>query len=90
MPYIVKMKAVHEESGLSSYRVAKDLGIQIHTVLNYTKNDEVEVAHVSDAVAMMADYYGYKWHELVEWIDPNADSKDDAEEIKKTLVAEPV
>lgn len=69
MKFIVKLQPLHIASGLSAYRVAKDLGISKSTVGRYIEQESVEVAKIETNVVRMAEYYGAHWKDVVEVIE---------------------
>lgn len=74
MKFLVKIQPLHEKSGLSAYRVAKDLGISKSTVGRYIEHEVVEVAKIETNVVRMAEYYGADWKDVVEVIDEEDES----------------
>jgi hypothetical protein len=55
--YKINLKAAHEASGLSVYRVVKDTKIAPHTV-NLYATQIVIMPNMTNAVATLAQYYG--------------------------------
>jgi hypothetical protein len=66
----VKLKSVHKRSGLSYYRVAKDTGLPMNTVIRYAKHDPV-VSRLENTFIILCDYYGVDWRDpaVVEVIE---------------------
>lgn len=70
----VKLRAVHQASGLTAYAVAKLTNVAINTVKRYAENEEVVLAHVPPAVVTLAEFYGVDWRDpkVVEVIEGGA------------------
>lgn len=74
MQIFVKLKAVHNASGLSQYSVAKDTGLSLNTVKKYVGTkapDAVEVAHIPAEVIVLCKHYGVDWRDpaIVEVVE---------------------
>lgn len=73
--FLISLKRVHEASGYSQYRVAKDTGVNINTVKKYVGGREQVVQDsLPSTVLRMCDYYGVDWHDVVDVI-PNGTDK---------------
>lgn len=83
--FVVKLRQTHLASGLSKYRVSKDTGIAMNTVVKYVDVDAVEVGQLPNAVLQLIRYYG------VDWRDPNiievVDDQEAEEEKQNALLA---
>lgn len=67
--FLVKLKATHDASGLTAYRVAEETGLSHATVRRYaTSNAEVDT--IQQAVIILAKFYGVNWRspEIIEVI----------------------
>jgi hypothetical protein len=60
----IKLNEVHERSGLSFYRVAKDTGLPMNTVMRYGKEVAI-MQSLSNSAIILCNYYG------VDWRDPS-------------------
>jgi len=71
MQFKVKLKPVHEKSGLSKYRVQKDLNLSYNTISRYVDEPEVVVGFISPEVVGMCTYYGVDWRDpaIIELIE---------------------
>lgn len=80
MKFIVKLKAVHEASGYSRYRVAKDTGLSLNTVKKYLAEETVECGYLPMQVIQMANFYGVDWRDpaVVELIEEETEENQDA------------
>lgn len=63
MIVIVHLKAAHEASGLSKYRVSKDTGIAMNTVAKYVDEESVQLSYIPAAVLELISFYGEDWRD---------------------------
>lgn len=79
MKFIVHLKEHHDKKGLSPYRVWKDTGVAINTVVRYTENEAVISDVLPTTVISLARYYGVDWRDpsIVEVIDESSAGKID-------------
>lgn len=63
MKFVIKLGPVHEKSGLTRYRVAKDLNLSHNTVAKYVDEPEIVVDYITPMVIGMCDYYGVDWRD---------------------------
>lgn len=71
MKFRVRLKDLHEATGLTHYSVAKRAGVSINTVERYTKTDAVFFERLEPAVIKLMEFYGLDWQnpdhlELIE------------------------
>ena len=78
----INLQKPHANSGVTPYRVAKDLGISKSTVHRYVDADQVILSKVESVVVEMANYYGVNWIDVVEVV-----SDDEEEEVSLPTVA---
>lgn len=69
MKFRIHLKELHNKSGHTFYRVAKDTGLSHNTVRKYAEED-VESDLLPASVIVLAKYYGADWRsdEVVEII----------------------
>lgn len=60
--FLIKLHVVHEASGKTVYRVAKESGLVYNTVNKYTSGP-VEADILSPEVVRLANYYGVDWRD---------------------------
>ena len=67
----IRLKSVHDESGLTAYRVAKDTGMNVNTVYRYVNNEVVAQDILPAHVITLVKYYGRDWHDanIIEFSD---------------------
>lgn len=77
MKFLVKLKAVHQASGYSQYRVAKDTGLSLNTVKKYLAEDSVECGYLPMQAIQMARFYGVDWRDpsVIELIEEDSDEE---------------
>ncbi len=63
--YVVSLKAAHDRTKLSSYKVHKLTGVNIGTVKRYARSDAVEIAQLSVSIATLCEFYGVDFHDVV-------------------------
>lgn len=84
----VKLKELHDQTGLSAYAVAKQTGLAQNTVLKYIEDDGVIVDYIPTTVLKLAEFYGYSWdkiQEVVEVIQTDEEGEESPE--RKTPLA---
>ena len=83
--FIVRLKHVHDKTGLTPYAVAKKISAAENTVRKYIESDEVVGHTMYGAVIELCDFYGVDWHDpsIVEVVI----EEDSEEEIKTALIA---
>jgi transcriptional regulator with XRE-family HTH domain len=82
--FIIRLKHIHDASGLSMYRVCKMAGITSNTARKYLTSDEVEATRFDVSVVKLCKVYG------VDWKDPTIirfEEADDESGQQKTLLA---
>lgn len=77
----VRLKKVHDESGLSPYAIAKELGMSKNTVRRYVEVDEVVTEKFEGTLLALILYYG------VDWRDPEIVDVIEDPELKNPLLA---
>lgn len=94
--FLIKLKKVHEKSGLSAYEVAKRLGLNASTVRKFVTQDIV-AEFLPDHVLKIVNFYGLDWRdpaviEVIEDQDVDLDITPpvDADPQIKNLLAVPV
>lgn len=77
----IRLKQIHDRTGLSPYAVWKKTGISQTTIRKYVTTDEVVQAYLPDIVVALANFYG------VDWRDPSVVEivEDDLPEIETPL-----
>lgn len=63
MEFIIRLKAAHDQTGLSPYAVHKQTGIAINTIVKYTSEDEVKTGTLWPSVIRLAEFYGLDWRD---------------------------
>lgn len=83
MKFVIKLGPVHERSGLTRYRVAKDLNLSHNTVAKYVDEPQIVVDYITPMVTALCDYYGVDWRDpaIIELIE------DEEEETESPLLA---
>lgn len=68
--YLIKLKDVHDKSGLTTYAVAKKLGLNQNTVRKYVTS-YVEAEMLPVYISKLAEFYGVDWRspDVVEVIE---------------------
>lgn len=76
MRFRVHLKKHHDKKGETPYRVWKDTGVAVNTVVRYTEKESVESDVLPTTVISLAQYYGVDWRDpaIVEVIDESADT----------------
>ena len=64
--YVIRLKSIHEKTGLTPYAVAKQCGVTENTVRKYMQFDAVEVKQIRTSLAVLCDFYGVDFHDAVE------------------------
>jgi transcriptional regulator with XRE-family HTH domain len=59
----VRLKEVHDKTGLTTYAVAKRAGVAINTVNKYTEANEVTTKQIEHALVRLLDFYGLDWRD---------------------------
>jgi len=74
----IKLKDAHEKSGLTSYAVAKRLGMNHGTVRKYLTED-VEAEALYPQVLKLLRFYGLNWRDpaVIEVLDADEDEEAD-------------
>ena len=74
--FLIKLKDVHEQSGKSIYRVAKETGLVYNTVSKYVTT-YVVAEKLTSEVIQLAAYYGANWRDpaVVAIIEEEADTQ---------------
>jgi len=83
--FIIKLKDTHEETGLTSYAVARDTGLNNATVRKYT-TENVLTERIYNYIKTLCDYYGVDWRDpnIIDWV---SDEEADSPETKTPLAA---
>jgi hypothetical protein len=81
----VKLKHLHDKTGLTAYAVWKETGISQTTVRKYTETDEVEVDYLPAAVFELIKFYGADWRDP-SVIEEAYDGKDESSPEKETAL----
>jgi len=63
MKFIIRLKAIHDKTGLSPYAVAKQTGVVQNTVRKYVDVDFVESNQLPVAVIELCKFYGVDWRD---------------------------
>lgn len=63
--FVIRLKPIHEKTGLSPYAVAKKINAVQNTVRKYVDSDEVVTDRLESVVLELCDFYG------VDWRDPS-------------------
>lgn len=63
MTFRVRLKAVHEQTGLTHYAVAKLAGVAINTVVRYTSEDEITLDRIEGTLVRLLKAYGLDWRD---------------------------
>ena len=68
--YLIKLKDAHDKSGLTTYAVAKKLGLNFNTVRKYLTN-YIEAEVLPIYISQLAEFYGLDWRssDVVEVIE---------------------
>lgn len=71
MKFVIKLKPLHEHTGLSPYAVAKRINVAQNTVRKYVDTDEVVSDRLESAVLVMCRFYGADWRdpEVISVVD---------------------
>lgn len=69
MPFKVTLRHLFIESGISRYKVTKEMKLSHNTTDRYFKADTVEVFSIEKVVPRIAAYFGKDWKDLVEYVD---------------------
>lgn len=69
--YRIRLKALHDKTGLTAYAVAKRAGITETTTRKYVYSEEVISDTLPIAVTLLADFYGVDWRDVVETFEEN-------------------
>jgi transcriptional regulator with XRE-family HTH domain len=71
----IKLRAAHEATGLTPYRVAKETGIAQATVRKYIERNSIEADYLPLTVIRLAEYYGVDWRNpsVIEVIEDESD-----------------
>ncbi|MEL6526428.1 MAG: hypothetical protein AAFQ07_12045 [Chloroflexota bacterium] len=80
----IRLKHVHDKTGLSPYAVAKEVAPSENTVRKYVDEDEVISTYIPNSIVELCNFYG------VDWRDPTiveAIMEEPSEEIRKTPTA---
>lgn len=59
----IRLKQVHDKTGLSGYAVAQKTALAENTVRKYVDNDEVISASVFGVVIELCNFYGVDWRD---------------------------
>ncbi len=75
MKFRVRLKAIHEATGLTQYAVAKQSGVSINTVVRYTENDEILLDRFEPIVVKLLKFYGLNWRDpdVIEIVNEKGD-----------------
>lgn len=73
LKFRIRLKSIHEQRGVTYYRVAKESGVSHNTVQKYAEVEYVDSDILPTAVVALARYYGVPWSSppLVEVIEVN-------------------
>lgn len=71
--YLIKLKDAHDKSGLTTYAVAKKLGLNQNTARKYL-TEYVETEMLPIYISRLAEFYGLNWRspDVVEVIEEEA------------------
>ncbi len=88
MKFRVRLKAVHEQTGLTHYAVAKRANVAINTVVRYTSADEMVLDRVETSLVRLLAAYGLDWRDssVVEVVEDDDFSETQTYPIIGTLV----
>ncbi len=80
----IRLKHIHDLTGLSTYAVWKETGVAHGTVRKYALVEEIVQAHLPNTVIILANFYGVDWRDpsVVEIIED-----DDTPEIETPLLS---
>lgn len=70
--FIIRLKAAHDQTGLTAYAVAKELGLNQNTVRKYISEDvvaEMLPAYIVD----LARFYGLELRDVIQIIETDED-----------------
>jgi len=89
MKFVVKLKPVHDKTGLSYYAVSKLSGVVINTVKKYSAADRLEAHRFDISVVKLCRFYGVDWRDpqYVEIMEDGEEEADVDEETKTLLAA---
>lgn len=75
MKFRVKLKAIHDKSGKTAYRVAKEAGVAVNTVTRYIRDEELILDQIETTLAKILEVYGLDWRDpsVVETIYESGD-----------------
>jgi hypothetical protein len=84
--FLIKLKHLHDKSGMTAYAVGKATGIHENTVRMFVSEDVVRQS-VSIQVVKLAEFYGADWQDpdVVEVVE--VENEDDNEGQQETLLA---
>ncbi len=72
--FVIKLKAIHDQTGLTPYAIAKRTGLSQATVRKYVDVDQVTSDYLHIAIFTLAEFYGVDWQEIVEVQNGEEDS----------------
>lgn len=86
--FIVRLKSVHDKTGLTAYAVARKVNASENTVRKYVDSDNVVSSSIFGVVIELCNFYGVDWRDpnIVETLIENDEDEDEAE-IKEALTA---
>lgn len=71
MLFRVSLQHLHRASGVTRYRIAKDLGLSHNTVSRYVSPEHLYIERIERIVPQLAAYFGRDWrdHDIVDWVE---------------------
>lgn len=75
--FIIKLKPLHDKTGLTPYRVAKLTKVNQTTVRKYLETDRVEADKLEMTVITLIRFYGADWRDpsIVELVEVEEESE---------------
>ncbi len=61
----IRLKKPHDAKGLSAYTIHKMTGIATNTIAKYAHVEVVEQRRLDDVIAVLCDFYGVDFHDVV-------------------------
>lgn len=63
LKWVIRIKALHDKTGLSPYMVAKESGVAQNTVKKYVEEEEVIVERFENTLLALLRFYGADWRD---------------------------
>ena len=63
--YIVNLKPHHDAAGVSLADVRHATKLHHNTIKRYAQEENVEQRRIDDVIALLCDYYGVQFHDVV-------------------------